>query len=681
VDQEITGATARAGDQHGLFGWELEAGSWYFRRANGTRAAVTRETDGTYTGFKGYPTYDIRGGLTLREAMLWAVPESIHPVAAAQAQGKPIDLAPGNCWDISPKGAAAVNGEQVAAEVLQEMATPAGECTRHGCEKSACEEVAAAQARTAAAEQRVADLVAQIERAGCAAAHAGETTYECNVSKPCGLCRLRARAEAAERDLARATRRADEHTRKLATARQGERLMAMRLGIDPDTVSSYVQLDLAISDLCKRAETAERERDEQTAKCVRYATRLHFARTDLADLAGAILAPEQQRLGVTERVFAALDRQAREAGARKEESVDDNSVARKNIETREEWSTRCSAGVGYHVCGHAAPGADARCQRECFHLGPHAGGGSWWGVSECAPDARDAAAKTQQALIECEAALAEEKGLRAEAEEALARATTAASPGSPRAGFKPPAPGGEEQGPRKGDASEPAGEAPLTAETVVEQVRRSPWHVKHLDAIALVERYAREQVATALSFDGADATRANMREHADKIERAFAAASQRADTAESKLATANAEIEKLKAERDDARRLFRSAESQRKKDKAASPDARLREAARDLRSTWYRVLNEGTVHGADSTGFRDHNFAALRDAVNAVCEAITTAPAPTPAEGGEVGRERGLYATLKAVRDVHEAIIGVEHMLIEAGALRDTSAVTREPRS
>jgi hypothetical protein len=47
------------------------------------------------------------------------------------------------------------------------------------------------------AEKRVAALLDQIENEGCSAAHYGERTYECNVEKPCGLCRLRSRANAA----------------------------------------------------------------------------------------------------------------------------------------------------------------------------------------------------------------------------------------------------------------------------------------------------------------------------------------------------------------------------------------------------------------------------------------------------------------------------------------------------
>lgn len=45
----------------------------------------------------------------------------------------------------------------------------------------------------------VAGLRDQIEREGCAASHLGELTYECDATKPCGLCRLRG-----ERDRLRA---------------------------------------------------------------------------------------------------------------------------------------------------------------------------------------------------------------------------------------------------------------------------------------------------------------------------------------------------------------------------------------------------------------------------------------------------------------------------------------------
>ena len=31
----------------------------------------------------------------------------------------------------------------------------------------------------------------QVETEGCAAAHYGETTYECDIQNPCGLCRMR----------------------------------------------------------------------------------------------------------------------------------------------------------------------------------------------------------------------------------------------------------------------------------------------------------------------------------------------------------------------------------------------------------------------------------------------------------------------------------------------------------
>lgn len=52
-------------------------------------------------------------------------------------------------------------------------------------------------------QKRVHALEDQIEHAGCSAAHEGERTYECRIEAPCGLCRLRARAEAAEAEVSR----------------------------------------------------------------------------------------------------------------------------------------------------------------------------------------------------------------------------------------------------------------------------------------------------------------------------------------------------------------------------------------------------------------------------------------------------------------------------------------------
>jgi hypothetical protein len=46
-------------------------------------------------------------------------------------------------------------------------------------------------------QKALAALRWQVEHHGCAAAHLGETTYECNVQEPCGLCRLRAERDAA----------------------------------------------------------------------------------------------------------------------------------------------------------------------------------------------------------------------------------------------------------------------------------------------------------------------------------------------------------------------------------------------------------------------------------------------------------------------------------------------------
>lgn len=57
----------------------------------------------------------------------------------------------------------------------------------------------AAQILLTRSEKQVATLLDQIENFGCAASHYGERTYECNVQKPCGLCRLRSKASAAVR--------------------------------------------------------------------------------------------------------------------------------------------------------------------------------------------------------------------------------------------------------------------------------------------------------------------------------------------------------------------------------------------------------------------------------------------------------------------------------------------------
>ncbi len=60
--------------------------------------------------------------------------------------------------------------------------------------------LAAETARAETAEAARDALRDQIAAAGCEAAHAGERTYECDVARPCGLCRLRTRAEKAERE-------------------------------------------------------------------------------------------------------------------------------------------------------------------------------------------------------------------------------------------------------------------------------------------------------------------------------------------------------------------------------------------------------------------------------------------------------------------------------------------------
>jgi hypothetical protein len=68
----------------------------------------------------------------------------------------------------------------------------------------------------------------QITAAGCEAAHAGERTYECDVARPCGLCRLRTRAEKAERERDEATARNDERLRSGGVANYVADLRAER---------------------------------------------------------------------------------------------------------------------------------------------------------------------------------------------------------------------------------------------------------------------------------------------------------------------------------------------------------------------------------------------------------------------------------------------------------------------
>lgn len=53
--------------------------------------------------------------------------------------------------------------------------------------------------RAEKAERALAALRDQVAAGGCEAAHLGERTYECDIAQPCGLCRLRARSEKAER--------------------------------------------------------------------------------------------------------------------------------------------------------------------------------------------------------------------------------------------------------------------------------------------------------------------------------------------------------------------------------------------------------------------------------------------------------------------------------------------------
>jgi chromosome segregation ATPase len=72
-----------------------------------------------------------------------------------------------------------------------------------------------------AADRFLRALRDQVETGGCAAAHAGETTYECRPEQTCGLCRLRQRAERAERERDEATR-AGELARTLAERMRAE---------------------------------------------------------------------------------------------------------------------------------------------------------------------------------------------------------------------------------------------------------------------------------------------------------------------------------------------------------------------------------------------------------------------------------------------------------------------------
>jgi len=65
----------------------------------------------------------------------------------------------------------------------------------------------------------------QIAAAGCEAAHAGERTYECDVARPCGLCRLRTRAEKAERELRDMSERAGDAERERDEAKELARVL------------------------------------------------------------------------------------------------------------------------------------------------------------------------------------------------------------------------------------------------------------------------------------------------------------------------------------------------------------------------------------------------------------------------------------------------------------------------
>jgi hypothetical protein len=55
------------------------------------------------------------------------------------------------------------------------------------------------RARAERAEAKLRALQWQIDHCGCSESHIGELTYECDIQNPCGMCRLRIRAERAER--------------------------------------------------------------------------------------------------------------------------------------------------------------------------------------------------------------------------------------------------------------------------------------------------------------------------------------------------------------------------------------------------------------------------------------------------------------------------------------------------
>ncbi len=75
----------------------------------------------------------------------------------------------------------------------------------------ACENLAAVRAERDRLRFRGDSLIDQIEHEGCAFADVGQRTYECNVTAPCGLCRLRGERDAM-RPVVEATLRACAET-------------------------------------------------------------------------------------------------------------------------------------------------------------------------------------------------------------------------------------------------------------------------------------------------------------------------------------------------------------------------------------------------------------------------------------------------------------------------------------
>jgi hypothetical protein len=234
------------------------------------------------------------------------------------------------------------------------------------------------------------------------------------------------------------------------------------------------------------------------------------------------------------------------------------------------------------------------------------------------------------------------------------------------------------------DASDPAGEA-LTARDVVARItecKMSPTRPGAIAfamsgdaALALVERYAQQRV-DVLCAD------------------AYATRDQRwaqAKEAKAQLATANAELAKLTelnkrlhiardrylADGDSRIAPLEAAITTLRAQLAAKPDVRLREAARELSDL---VLDFGR-------GTRWSDLCPVADRVRAAL-APTPTPTPAPAEGGEVGRERPRVAPelrRETLDDYEHALHRIRNTatdaLREAGALKDTTTVTQEPRS